>query len=94
MKNSFNSELKDLRNQIDLLDLEICNALAKRFTVVEEIAILKTKYQNNKMSVSRQSKITNRLVNRTLLPKKFVLNLYTIIFEYSIEKQKSLINKK
>ena len=94
MKNSFNSELKDLRNQIDLLDLEICNALAKRFTVVEEIAILKKKYQNNKMSVSRQSKITNRLVNRTLLPKKFVLNLYTIIFEYSIEKQKSLINKK
>ena len=94
MKNSFNSELKDLRNQIDLLDLEICNALAKRFTVVEEIAILKKKYQNNKMSISRQSKITNRLVNRTLLPKKFVLNLYTIIFEYSIEKQKSLINKK
>jgi len=94
MKNSFNSELKDLRNQIDLLDLEICNALAKRFTVVEEIAILKRKYQNNKMSVSRQSKITNTLVNKTLLPRKFVLNLYTIIFEYSIEKQKSVINKK
>ena len=94
MKNSFNSELKNLRNQIDLLDLEICNALAKRFTVVEEIAILKRKYQNNKMSVSRQSKITNTLVNKTLLPRKFVLNLYTIIFEYSIEKQKSVINKK
>ena len=94
MKNSFNSELKDLRNQIDLLDLEICNALAKRFTVVEEIAILKKKYQNNKMSISRQSKITNTLVNKTLLPEKFLIRLYTIIFEYSIEKQKALINKK
>ena len=46
------------------------------------------------MSISRQSEITNTLVNKTLLPKKFLVRLYTIIFEYSIEKQKSLINKK
>ena len=94
MKSNFNSELEVLRNKIDVIDLEICNVLEKRFALIKEIALLKKKYQKDKMSVSRQSEIVNTLDNKTLLPKNFLLKLYHVIFNHSIEKQKSLINKK
>jgi chorismate mutase len=94
MKESYNKKLKDLRNQIDSADKALYEALHSRLQVVTKIADLKKEYGILEMSKPRQTEILEKLSYHKNIPNSLIFKLYNIIFEYSIKKQESIINKK
>lgn len=93
MKNNFKFELEVLRKKIDIVDLQIHDALLKRHEIVEQIAYLKKKYDVTEMSTSRKTELLNNLVLKNKLPKKFIYEVYDVILKHSIKVQKFIFKK-
>ena len=94
MKKNYNKKLETLRDQIDSADKALYEALHNRLQVVTKIADLKKEYGILEMSKLRQTEILEKLSYHENIPKSLITKLYNIIFEYSIKKQESIINKK
>ena len=91
---NYNKKLETLRNQIDSADKALYEALHSRLQVVTKIADLKKEYGILEMSKPRQTEILEKLSYHENIPNSLIFKLYNIIFEYSIKKQESIINKK
>lgn len=88
MKNTQNKNLKSLRNQIDKIDNKLVSLLTKRFGLVK---IIGQKKLENKIPVidnNREQEIIDRLFRESGLDKKFVTQLFTLIFKESRKQQK------
>jgi chorismate mutase len=90
----YNIKLKELRNKIDVIDTEICDALLKRFNVTEEIGRLKAVYSVEEMSTLRQTEILARLSSRpdvSLSRANTLAQIYEVIFKASILSQQIIL---
>ena len=90
----YNIKLKELRNKIDIVDTEICDALLKRFNVTEEIGRLKAVYSVGEMSTLRQTEILARLSSRpdvSLSRANTLAQIYEAIFKASILSQQIIL---
>ncbi len=84
--------MKDKRNQIDEIDEQIVELLAKRMNLVKEIGRMKNESGTNITDEEREKKIRERLkvlVKENELSEEFVNNLYTRIFMESRRIQNS-----
>lgn len=83
--------IKKIRKQIDKVDDQIISLLDKRIILIKKISNFKS---INKLKDSqRETKIINRLSNQSDLPKKFIKQIYFIIFSYSIKELKKILKK-
>jgi chorismate mutase len=88
--------LEDLRQQIDSLDAEVVDLLARRMNIVESIAAIK---QTNNISVYQQERWQNIIEQRTAqgkqfsLDEDFILKLFQVIHDKSIRTQFATINR-
>lgn len=83
-----NTILKDWRDQIDELDLEIINLLAKRMEKVCEIGKLKKAAQIPIHNQRRQQKVMKYWINeaeKKQLSTDFVRRIYEVVHEHALE---------
>lgn len=83
--------LDDLRKEIDLIDSEIVNLIAKRIEVVKKVGQFKKENNIPVIDNSRFKKVLNKvgeLAEKNKISKDFVKDIYNKIHEYmcSIEK--------
>ena len=91
---NYYAELKKLRDKIDAIDTEMCNALLKRFQVTEEIGTLKAAHNIEEMSALRQTEILARLSSRSdvsLSRANTLAQIYEVIFKASILSQQVIL---
>ena len=82
----------DLRKEIDTADEEILNALAKRFSVVREIAKLKKNKNIEPLDRKRWKevlqKVTAKTKNITNIPEDLIKKIYEEIHQASLKIEK------
>ena len=83
--------LDDLRKEIDLIDSEIVNLIAKRIEIVKKVGQFKKENNIPVVDNSRFEKVLNKvgeLAEKNNISKKFMQDIYNKIHEYmcSIEK--------
>jgi chorismate mutase len=94
--NSAQQQLEDLRQMIDSLDAEVVDLIAKRMSLVEQIAMVKQEHQISVFQPERWYEIIN---NRTKqgeplqLNEAFILKLFEIIHDKSIKTQFEVMQK-
>ena len=93
----FENKLEELRTEIDKLDEELIDILARRMMIVEEIG--KYKKQNNItiLQLKRWSEIIRERVNAGVnlgLSRDFLLKLLEALHEESIQRQTDVMNRK
>ena len=93
MKVEKENELKKLRKEIDKIDKKIVKLLEKRLKIAEKIMKLKVKKGLNLTDKKREREIIENLTKQTndLLLKKYLSQIYRIIFKISKEKHKKFI---
>jgi chorismate mutase len=87
-------ELADLRGQIDTIDSEIMNALARRFAVTNKVGQLKAQYGLNSVDpVREQEKLQGlrRLAADQGLNSDFVHSLFQHIFNEVVKNHRSFL---
>lgn len=93
----FENALEELRSEIDKLDEELIDILARRMTVVEEIG--KYKKENN-ITILQLKRWSHIIHDRALggenlgLSRDFILKLLEAIHEESIQRQTEVMNRK
>ncbi len=90
----FQTELKYLRDKIDILDQQIINSLGKRMKVAEEAGKLKGENNVSVLQTERWKKVLNNLVAQgetNNLSKAFVSKLFKAIHQESITRQSQII---
>ena len=92
----FAFKLEELRSEIDKLDEELMDILARRMKVVEEIGTYK---KTNKITIL-QLKRWNQLINERIeagermgLSRKFILKLLETVHEEGIQRQIDVMNR-
>ena len=93
---AFRGKLEELRSEIDKLDEELLDILARRMKVVEEIGIYKKENRITILQLKRWNKIIrDRLDNgiRRGLNKDFVMKLLEAIHDETIQKQVDVMNR-
>jgi chorismate mutase len=92
----FENKLEELRSEIDKLDEELIDILARRMKVVEDIGTYK---KNNKITIL-QLKRWNQLINERIeagekmgLSREFILQLMQILHEEGIQRQIDVMNR-
>lgn len=88
------AELADLRGQIDHIDTEIMNALARRFDVTNRVGQLKAQHGLNSVDPVREQEKLQSL--RTLAAEKglnsdFVHSLFQHIFNEVVKNHRSFL---
>lgn len=93
MKVEKENELKKLRKEIDKIDKKIVKLLEERLKIAEKIMKLKVKKGLNLTDKKREREIIENLTKKTndLLLKKYLSQIYRIIFKISKEKHKKFI---
>jgi chorismate mutase len=93
MKAEKENELKKLRKEIDKIDKKIVKLLEERLKIAEKIMKLKVKKGLNLTDKKREKEIIGNLTKQTndLLLKKYLPQIYQIIFKISKEKHKKFI---
>ena len=92
---NFKASLKQLRIQIDDLDIELIDVLKRRMELVEKIGIHK---KENKVTILQNNRWAEMLTKRTQYGKEnglsevFIQQLLKAIHQESIEKQNSVMN--
>ena len=76
-------ELAKWRAEIDLIDNEIMKWLVKRFELTKKIRRYKTLHSLPVMDKEREEHIMREKIGSSGLPRKFIQDLYKIIFEES-----------
>jgi chorismate mutase len=80
--------LSDLRKEIDTADEEIINALAKRFSVVEEIARLKKNKKIEPLDKKRWNEVLQKVVSKTKqlrISEELIKKIYDEIHQASLK---------
>lgn len=93
----FETKLEGLRTEIDKLDGELLNLLAKRMQVVDEIGHYKKENNITILQIKRwQHIIQDRIAigNNMGLDTKFLVQLLELVHETSIQRQTAIFNKK
>ncbi len=93
--NQFNNQLADLRAIIDEIDEDLLNLLSKRTDIVKQIAYYKKEHSITAFQLSRWKEIikTRKHISDKLdLDDEFILNILSLIHEYSINTQNQIIN--
>jgi len=92
----FEHQLEELRSEIDKLDEEMIDILARRMKVVEDIGTYK---KTNKITIL-QLKRWNQLINERIeagekmgLSREFILKLLQILHEEGIQRQIDVMNR-
>lgn len=86
---------EEVRNQIDLIDLEILRLFALRFQYVKEIV----KFKNDIQSVVAQDRKDSVIASRAKiaeelgLDKKTFEQIYTILIDSNIQKEIDILNQ-
>jgi chorismate mutase len=93
---SIEQELQALRANIDQLDTELIDTLARRMDVVRRIGLLKKKHQMTAFQVKRWQEIKERFVKTGILEgldKKFLEEILDLVHKESIRLQSDLFAK-
>ena len=95
--NGFSSKLEELRSEIDKLDEELIDILARRMNVIEEIGVYKKINKITILQLKRWSRIIHDRVDtgvRLGLTREFLLRLLEALHEESIQRQTDVMNRK
>jgi chorismate mutase len=93
----FENKLEELRTEIDKLDEEMIDILARRMMIVEEIGKYKKKHSITILQLKRWSEIIRDRVNAGVnlgLSRDFLLKLLESLHEESIQRQTDVMNRK
>jgi chorismate mutase len=93
----FENKLEELRTEIDKLDEELIDILARRMMIVEEIGKYKKKHSITILQLKRWSEIIRDRVNAGVelgLSRDFLLKLLESLHEESIQRQTDVMNRK
>jgi chorismate mutase len=93
----FENKLEELRSEIDKLDEELIDILARRMMIVEEIGNYKKKHSITILQLKRWSEIIRDRVNAGVnlgLSRDFLLKLLESLHEESIQRQTEVMNRK
>ena len=74
-----NKKIQQYRKIIDKLDKELIKILEKRLVISKSIQ----KIKKIKTDKSRETEIITNIQKQTKLNKKYIANIYNIIFKYS-----------
>ncbi|MEC7275388.1 MAG: chorismate mutase [Bdellovibrionota bacterium] len=91
---SFETELSELRQQIDRIDSELMESLRMRFNIVERIGDLKMKNHVTALQVHRMDEMINKvkaLAENMGLRGQFANELYHVIHEESVKIQAEMM---
>ena len=83
-------ELVELRKEIDLIDDKIFHYLAKRMSVVKEVAKFKKTTDMAILDEAREKEILTKLTKKAIetgLDKEFIEKLYILIMDQSKKEQ-------
>ncbi len=92
----FSSKLEELRSEIDKLDEELIDILARRMNVIEEIGLYKKLNKITILQLKRWSQLTqDRIENgiRLGLSREFILKLLEDVHEEGIQRQIDVMNR-
>ena len=81
-------KIESLRNQIDKIDNQLVGLLTKRFGLVKIIGQIKLENKIPVIDNNREQEIVDRLFRESGLDKKFVTQLFTLIFKESRKQQR------
>ena len=81
-------KIESLRNQIDKIDNQLVGLLTKRFGLVKIIGQIKLENKIPVIDNNREQEIIDRLFRESGLDKKFVTQLFTLIFKESRKQQR------
>jgi chorismate mutase len=93
----FETKLEELRTEIDKLDAELLNIIARRMYVIDEIGNYKS---NNNITILQLERWNNLVINRLRtgiksgLNKKFLQQILEVVHEESIRRQTEIFNRK
>lgn len=93
---NFNATLDHLRQEIDEVDNEVLNLLAKRMQIVEQIGIYKKENNISILQPSRWSKLLEEAIakgNEKGLSKEFITTFLKAVHQESISRQAIVMNK-
>jgi chorismate mutase len=94
--NGFSGKLEELRSEIDKLDEELIDILARRMNVVEEIGVYKKINKLTILQLKRWSQLTNDRIEagiRMGLSREFILKLLESVHEEGIQRQIDVMNR-
>ncbi len=93
----FETKLEELRTEIDKLDAELLNIIARRMNIVDEIGEYKS---TNDITILQLERWNNVVINRLRtgirlgLDKKFLQKILEIVHEESIRRQTEIYKKR
>jgi chorismate mutase len=93
----FENKLEELRSEIDKLDEELIDILARRMSIVEEIGKYKKENNITILQLKRWSQIIHDRENSAVklgLTKEFISKLLEALHEESIQRQTEVMNRK
>jgi chorismate mutase len=93
----FENTLEQLRSEIDKLDEELIEVLARRMFVVEEIGKYKKENNITILQLKRWSQVIRERIQNGIelgLSRDFILKLLEAIHEESIQRQTDVMNRK
>ena len=93
---TFDSDLNDLRQQIDRIDSEIIEGLRMRFNIVDRIGELKMKNNVTALQVHRMDAMMKKiagLAEQVNLRADFVEEIYNVIHEESVKIQTEMMRE-
>ena len=82
------NKLENLRKEIDKIDSEIIQLLAKRFEIVKQIGVFKKENKLDVIDNRRFQKVLEKVANiaeKQGISRDFTNDIYKIIHEYSCE---------
>ena len=82
------NKLENLRKEIDKIDSEIIQIMAKRFEIVKQIGVFKKENKLDVIDNRRFQKVLEKVANiaeKQGISKDFTNDIYNIIHEYSCE---------
>jgi chorismate mutase len=94
--NAFSSTLEELRSEIDKLDEELIDILARRMKVVEEIGEYKKINKITILQLKRWSQLTRDRIDTGIkmgLSREFILKLLESVHEEGIQRQIDVMNR-
>ncbi|MBC8314729.1 MAG: bifunctional 3-deoxy-7-phosphoheptulonate synthase/chorismate mutase type II [Bacteroidales bacterium] len=93
----FQNLLEELRSEIDKIDQQLIDILARRMTIVEEIGKYKKANKITILQLKRWNQIFSERIHTGQelgLSKEFIMKLLEAVHEESIQKQIDVMNKK
>jgi len=92
----FQNQLEELRSEIDKIDQQLIDIMARRMSIVEEIGEYKKANRITILQLKRWNQIIRERITNGLelgLTRKFIMKLLEAVHEESIQRQKDVMNK-